>query len=60
VVPLPRVDAEYETGNWFTVTHPGSAFANNLIAARPGPGWMRLTVRPTTGEASGTLYGTPA
>jgi len=58
VVPLPRVDAEYEIANWFTATHPASAFANNLIAARPGPGRTRLTlfnerltVRHATGEA---------
>jgi N-hydroxyarylamine O-acetyltransferase len=58
VVPLPRVDMEYEIGNWFTATHPDSAFANNLIAARPGPGRTRLTlfnerltVRHPTGEA---------
>ncbi|MBV8614188.1 MAG: arylamine N-acetyltransferase, partial [Acetobacteraceae bacterium] len=58
VVSLPRVDAEYEIGNWFTATHPHSAFANNLIAARPGPNRTRLTlfnerltVRNVTGEA---------
>ena len=58
VVPLPRVDAEYEIANWFAATHPTSAFANNLIAARPGPGRTRLTlfnerlvVRRATGEA---------
>jgi len=44
VVPLPRVDAEYEIGNWFTATHPGSPFASNLIAARPGPDRTRLTL----------------
>lgn len=44
VVPLPRVDAEYEIANWFTATHPESAFANNLIAARPGPDGTRLTL----------------
>jgi len=44
VVPLPRVDAEYEIANWFTATHPASAFANNLIAARPGPNGTRLTL----------------
>jgi N-hydroxyarylamine O-acetyltransferase len=58
VVPLPRVDAEYEIANWFTATHPASAFANNLIVARPGPDRTRLTlfndrltVRHATGEA---------
>jgi N-hydroxyarylamine O-acetyltransferase len=38
------VDAEYEIANWFTATHPASAFANNLIAARPGPDGTRLTL----------------
>jgi N-hydroxyarylamine O-acetyltransferase len=58
VVPLPRVDAEYAIANWFTATHPDSAFANNLIAARPGPERTRLTlfnerltVRHSTGKA---------
>jgi N-hydroxyarylamine O-acetyltransferase len=58
VVSLPRVDAEYEIGNWFTATHPDSTFANNLIVARPGPDRTRLTlfnerltVRHATGEA---------
>jgi N-hydroxyarylamine O-acetyltransferase len=58
VVPLPRVDAEYEIANWFTATHPASAFANNLIVARPGPDRTRLTlfndrltVRHAAGEA---------
>jgi N-hydroxyarylamine O-acetyltransferase len=58
VVTLARVDAEYEIGNWFAATHPDSAFANNLIAARPGPDRTRLTlfndrlsVRYVTGEA---------
>ena len=43
VVSLPRVDAEYEIGNWFAATHPESPFACNLIAARPGPGRTRIT-----------------
>lgn len=58
VVSLPRVDAEYEVVNWFAATHPSSAFANNLIAVRPGPGRTRLTlfndqlaVRHATGQA---------
>jgi N-hydroxyarylamine O-acetyltransferase len=58
VVPLPRVDAEYEIGNWFAATHPTSAFANNLMVARPGPARTRLTlfnnrlsIRHATGEA---------
>ena len=44
VVSLPRVDAEYEVANWFAATHPGSAFANNLIVARPGPNRTRFTL----------------
>jgi N-hydroxyarylamine O-acetyltransferase len=28
---------DYEPANWFTSTHPGSLFARNLIATRPGP-----------------------
>jgi len=44
VVPLPRVDAEYEICNWFTGTHPQSPYLNNLIAARPGPDRTRLTL----------------
>lgn len=57
VVPLPRVDAEYEICNWFTASHPGSPHRSNLIAARPGPGRTRITlfnarlnVRHATGE----------
>jgi N-hydroxyarylamine O-acetyltransferase len=58
VVPLPRVDAEYEICNWFTASHPDSPYRSNLIAARPGPGRTRITlfnarlnVRHATGEA---------
>jgi N-hydroxyarylamine O-acetyltransferase len=58
VVALPRVDAEYEIANWFAATHPGSAFASNLILARPGPDRTRLTlfnerltIRSATGAA---------
>jgi len=57
VVPLPRVDAEYEIGNWFTASQPDSPYRSNLIAARPGPNRTRLTlfnnrlsVRHSTGE----------
>jgi N-hydroxyarylamine O-acetyltransferase len=57
VVPLPRVDAEYEICNWFTASHPDSPYRSNLIAARPGPGRTRITlfnarlnVRHATGE----------
>lgn len=58
VVPLPRVDAEYEIANWFTATHPSSAFAANLIAARPGPDGTRLTLfndRLTIRHATGAV-----
>jgi N-hydroxyarylamine O-acetyltransferase len=56
VVPLARVDAEYEIANWFTATHPDSTFASNLIAARPGPNRTRLTLfneRLVTRQADG-------
>jgi N-hydroxyarylamine O-acetyltransferase len=59
VVPLPRVDAEYEICNWFTASHPDSPYRSNLIAARPGPGRTRITlfnarlnVRHATGEVA--------
>jgi N-hydroxyarylamine O-acetyltransferase len=58
VVPLPRVAAEYEIANWFAATHPASAFANNLIAARPGPDATRLTLfndRLTVRDATGAV-----
>jgi N-hydroxyarylamine O-acetyltransferase len=44
VVPLPRVDAEYEICNWFTASHPDSPYRSNLIAARPGPNRTRITM----------------
>jgi N-hydroxyarylamine O-acetyltransferase len=44
VVPLPRLDAEYEIVNWFTATHPDSPYRSNLIAARPGPERTRITL----------------
>jgi N-hydroxyarylamine O-acetyltransferase len=57
VVPLPRVDAEYEICNWFTASHPDSPYRSNLIAARPGPNRTRITmfnsrlnVRHATGD----------
>jgi N-hydroxyarylamine O-acetyltransferase len=43
VLPHPAQDADYEVANWFAATHPNSMFANNLIAARPGPGGVRNT-----------------
>ncbi|MGZ3307903.1 MAG: arylamine N-acetyltransferase family protein, partial [Xanthobacteraceae bacterium] len=44
VVPLPRLDTEYEICNWFTGTHPQSPYLNNMIAALPGPQGTRLTL----------------
>jgi N-hydroxyarylamine O-acetyltransferase len=44
VVMLPRVDSEYEICNWFTGTHPGSPYFNNLIAALPRANNTRLTL----------------
>jgi hypothetical protein len=41
--PYPG-DAEYEIANRYTATHPANAFANNLIAARPGLDGTRLTL----------------
>jgi N-hydroxyarylamine O-acetyltransferase len=56
VVPQPRMDAEYEIGNWFTATHPDSPYLSNLIAARPGPDRTRITLfnsRLTVRQPSG-------
>ena len=44
VVPMPRLDAEYEICNWYTASHPDSLHRNNLIAARPGPNRTRFTL----------------
>ena len=44
VVPMPRLDAEYEICNWYTASHPQSLHRNNLIAARPGPNRTRFTL----------------
>lgn len=44
VVPLPRIDTEYEIANWFTATHPKSPHLKNIIALRPGPDRTRLTL----------------
>jgi N-hydroxyarylamine O-acetyltransferase len=44
VVPLPRVDTEYEICNWYTASHPDSPYRSNLIAARPGSGRTRITL----------------
>jgi N-hydroxyarylamine O-acetyltransferase len=57
VVPYPRYDDEYEITNWYTGTHPDAPYQSNIIAARPLPNRMRitmfnarLTVRHATGE----------
>jgi N-hydroxyarylamine O-acetyltransferase len=42
--PHPRLPIDYEVANWFTATHPGSPFVNNLIVARPGPDGVRNTL----------------
>lgn len=53
----PQVEADYETANWFTSTHPSSPFRNNLIAARTTPEARhallggRLTVRTPDGRS---------
>lgn len=39
----PQFDVDYEVGNWFTSTRPGSLFVENLIVARPGEA-CRLTL----------------
>jgi N-hydroxyarylamine O-acetyltransferase len=39
----PQFAIDYEVGNWFTATHPGSLFVKNLIVARPGEA-CRLTL----------------
>jgi N-hydroxyarylamine O-acetyltransferase len=58
VVPLPRVDTEYEICNWFAGTHPQSPYLNNMIAALPGPQGTRLTLfnaRFNVRHASGSV-----
>lgn len=64
VVPLSRVDAEYEICNWFTASHPDSPYRSNLIAARPGPNRTRITmfnsrlnVRHANGEVERRILG---
>jgi N-hydroxyarylamine O-acetyltransferase len=39
----PQFEIDYEVGNWFTSTHPGGLFVENLIVARPGEA-CRLTL----------------
>ena len=54
--PAPHID--YEVGNWFTSTYPGSPFYGNLIVALARPGDRitlynrRLTVRDPVGRTS--------
>jgi arylamine N-acetyltransferase len=35
---------EYEITNWYTAIHPDAPYATNIIAARPHPDGMRLTM----------------
>ena len=42
--PRPALNADYEVANWFAATHPDSPFVSHLIAARPGPDGVRLTL----------------
>jgi len=58
VIPYPRYDGEYEITNWYTGTHPDAPYRSNIIAARPGPNRMRLTMfnaRVTLRHASGDV-----
>ncbi|MBV8458653.1 MAG: arylamine N-acetyltransferase, partial [Acetobacteraceae bacterium] len=40
----PAPDIDYEVGNWFCATFPGSPFTSNLILARPDPDGLRHTM----------------
>ena len=42
----PRVQADYEVGNWYTSTHPDSFFANGLIVSR-APEGRRINLENT-------------
>ena len=44
VIPYTRFDGEFEITNWFTSTHPDAPYLSNMIAARPGPNRMRITM----------------
>jgi N-hydroxyarylamine O-acetyltransferase len=44
VIPHPRYDAEHEITNWYTSTHPTSPYLSNIIAARPAPKGVRVTL----------------
>jgi N-hydroxyarylamine O-acetyltransferase len=54
--PVPAID--YEMGNWFCATFPGSPFIANLIVSRPGRGQRstlfnrRFTIRDIDGKAT--------
>lgn len=56
VLPEPRVQADLETANWYTSTHPSSHFRHNLTVARTTADGRvtlrddRLTVRRTGRE----------
>ena len=43
ILPRPPVPVDYEVGNWFCATHPGSPFVSNMIVARAGEGGKRYT-----------------
>ena len=53
--PEPALDVDYLAANWYTSTHPASAFRRELRAARTAPGRRttllnnRLTVRHASG-----------
>ncbi len=38
----PQAPVDYEQGSWYTSTHPGSLFVNNLIVERPFEGGRRM------------------
>ena len=54
----PAPPADYEMGNWYASTYPGSPFYANLLVARPGPGRRttlfnrRLTIRDRGGSVA--------
>jgi N-hydroxyarylamine O-acetyltransferase len=54
----PAPPADYEMGNWYASTYPGSPFYANLLVARPSPGRRatlfnrRLTIRDRDGSAA--------
>jgi len=54
--PVPAID--YEMGNWFCATFPGSPFIANLIVSRPGRGQRstlynrRFAIRDSDGQVT--------